>query len=81
MDDQTLIFVEAGGVTIADEWIECRQLSTREVQTSLLRRRRSAWCRMLSRTQWKDQAGYAVIECQLHRGPGDVQSFIDQRHC
>jgi hypothetical protein len=39
MDDQTLMFVEAGGITIADEWIECRQLSTREVQTSLLRRR------------------------------------------
>jgi hypothetical protein len=39
MDDQTLMFVEVGGITIADEWIECRQLSTREVQTSLLRRR------------------------------------------
>jgi hypothetical protein len=37
--DQTLIFVEVGGITIADEWIECKQLSTREVQTSLLRRR------------------------------------------
>ena len=39
MDDQILMFVEVGGITIADEWIECRQLSTRDVQTSLLRPR------------------------------------------
>jgi len=39
ISSQTLMFVEVGGITIADEWIECRQLSMRDVQTSLLRRR------------------------------------------
>jgi len=39
ISSQTLMFVEVGGITIADEWIECKQLSMRDVQTSLLRRR------------------------------------------
>jgi len=39
ISSQTPMFVEVGGITIADEWIECRQLSMRDVQTSLLRRR------------------------------------------